>query len=123
MQTFQQDCVELARQLHARGRISRRGLMQALWLREDVNFLVTNRIPRLALTRFMGWFSRIEQPWVRDLSIAIWRRFAQLDLHEARKSEWTSLHDLFIRELRPGARPAHIDPEILASPCDAIVGA
>lgn len=30
MQTFQQDCVDLARHLHARGRISRRGLVRAL---------------------------------------------------------------------------------------------
>ena len=36
---------------------------------EDINFLLTNRIPRRLLTRFMGWFSRIEQPLVRDLSI------------------------------------------------------
>ena len=37
---------------------------------EDLNFLLTNRIPRRLATRFMGWFSRIEQPLVRDLSIA-----------------------------------------------------
>jgi phosphatidylserine decarboxylase len=37
---------------------------------EGLNFLLTNRVPRRALTRFIGWFSRIEQPVVRDLSIA-----------------------------------------------------
>jgi phosphatidylserine decarboxylase len=99
-----------------------RALMQALWLREDVNFLLANRIPRLALTRFMGWFSKIERPWVRDLSIGIWRRFARLDLTEAKKTEFTSLHDLFIRELKPGARPPDTNPATLTSPCDAIVG-
>jgi phosphatidylserine decarboxylase len=100
-----------------------RGMVQALWLREDVNFLLTNRIPRIAATRFMGWFSRIEQRWVRNLSIGIWRRFASLDLHEARKSEFKSLHDLFIRELKPGARPVDPSPDVMVSPCDAIVGA
>jgi hypothetical protein len=30
------------------------------------------------LTRFMGWFSQIEQPLMRDLSIATWRLFADL---------------------------------------------
>jgi hypothetical protein len=30
---------------------------------EDLNFLLTNRVPRIALTRFMGWFSQIRQPW------------------------------------------------------------
>ena len=50
---------------------------------EDLNFLLTNRIPRQLLTRFMGWFSRIEQPLVRDLSIGVWRFFSGLDLSEA----------------------------------------
>lgn len=92
-------------------------------LQEDINFLLTNRIPRQLATRFMGWFSRLEQPWVRDLSIGAWKRFADLGLDEAAKSEFRSLHDCFIRELKPGARPADPDPQVLASPCDAIVGA
>lgn len=95
------------------------------WLsrQEGLNFLLTNRIPRLALTRFMGWFSRIEQPLVRDCSIGLWQRFADLDLGEARKAHFSSLHDCFIRELKDGARPVDADPAVLASPCDAIVGA
>src|SRR5258708_18079505 len=28
---------------------------------EDINFLLTNRIPRRLLTQFVGWLSRIEQ--------------------------------------------------------------
>ncbi|MBI1397921.1 MAG: phosphatidylserine decarboxylase [Betaproteobacteria bacterium] len=90
---------------------------------EDINFLLTNRIPRQALTRFMGWFSKIEQPWVRDLSIAVWRFFGDLDLSEARKQSFRSMHDCFTRELKPGARPVDMSPGILTSPCDAIVGA
>jgi phosphatidylserine decarboxylase len=90
---------------------------------EELNFLVTNRIPRYSATRFMGWFSKIEQPLVRELSIGLWRLFADLRLHEARKQRFTSLHDCFIRELKPGARPVDPDPAMLASPCDAIVGA
>src|SRR5664279_263367 len=31
---------------------------------EDLNFLLTNRIPRRLSMHFMGWLSRIEQPWV-----------------------------------------------------------
>ena len=38
---------------------------------ENLNFLLTNRIPRRLLTRFVGWLSRIEQPLVRDLSIVV----------------------------------------------------
>jgi phosphatidylserine decarboxylase len=90
---------------------------------EDLNFLLTNRIPRRLVTRFMGWFSRIERPLVRDLSIGIWRFFSDLDLNEAKKSKFCSLHDCFIRELKDGARPVDQGPAVLVSPCDAIVGA
>jgi len=90
---------------------------------EDVNFLLTNRIPRRLATRFIGWFSRIEQPLVRDLSIAIWRLFSDLDLSEAKAAQFKSMHDCFTRELKDGARPVDGDPQILVSPCDAIVGA
>ncbi len=71
----------------------------------------------------MGWFSKIEQPLVRDASIALWRLFADLDLSEARKTAFKSLHDCFTRELKDGARPLDADPGIVVSPCDAIVGA
>jgi phosphatidylserine decarboxylase len=100
-----------------------RGLIAILSQQEDLNFLLTNRIPRAAITRLMGWFSKIEQPLIRDLSIACWRLFSDLDLSEARKTSFKSLHDCFIRELRPGLRPPDPDPSIMVSPCDAIIGA
>ena len=100
-----------------------RGLIAVLSQQEDLNFLLTNRIPRAALTRFMGWFSKIEHPLVRDLSIGCWRLFSDLDLSEARKTTFKSLHDCFTRELRPGLRPPDPDPSIVVSPCDAIIGA
>ena len=90
---------------------------------EDVNFLVTNRIPRRLATRFIGWFSRIEQPLIRDLSIGVWRLFSSLDLREAKKTSFRSMHDCFTRELKDGARPIDSCTDILVSPCDAIVGA
>jgi len=90
---------------------------------DDLNFLLTNRIPRRLATRFMGWFSQIEQPLVRDASIGVWRFFSGLDLSEARKTHFRSMHDCFIRELKEGARPLDPDPAVLVSPCDAIVGA
>ena len=100
-----------------------RGLISTLSQQEDLNFLLTNRIPRAALTRFVGWFSKIEHPLIRDLSIACWRLFSELDLSEARKTSFTSLHDCFTRELRPGLRPPDPDPSIVVSPSDAIIGA
>ncbi|VIO67450.1 archaetidylserine decarboxylase [Bradyrhizobium ivorense] len=100
-----------------------KGLISAFTQQEDLNFLLTNRIPRAALTRFMGWFSKVENPLVRDASIACWKLFSDLDLSEAKKTEFRSLHDCFTRELKPGLRPAVADPAIIASPSDAIIGA
>src|SRR5437870_399958 len=100
-----------------------RSQLMKIAAQEDVNFLLTNRIPRRLATQFIGWFSKIEQPLVRDLSIAIWRMFSDLDLSEAKSSQFKSMHDCFIRELKDDARPVDGDPQILVSPCDAIVGA
>lgn len=100
-----------------------RSIIAKVAQQEDLNFLLTNRIPRRLATNFMGWFSQIEQPLVRDLSIAIWRLFSDLDLSEAKETKFKSMHDCFVRELKPGARPIDADPSVLVSPCDAIVGA
>ena len=97
--------------------------MTKIFQQEDFNFLLTNRIPRGLATRFMGWFSQIEQPLVRDLSIGVWRLFSDLDLSEAKKTRFKSMHDCFTRELKEGTRPIDADPGVLVSPCDAIVGA
>jgi phosphatidylserine decarboxylase len=90
---------------------------------EDINFLLTNRIPRRLATHFFGWFSQLEHPLIRDLSIGVWRLFADLDLSESREKRFYSLHDCFIRRLKEGARPIDPNPDLLVSPCDAIVGA
>ena len=90
---------------------------------EDVNFLLTNRIPRRLATRFIGWLSRIEQPLIRDASFRVWRLFSDLDLSDAKITRFRSVHACFTRELKDGARPVDADPAILVSPCDAIVGA
>lgn len=90
---------------------------------EDINFLLTNRIPRRLATRFLGWFSQIENPLVARASIAVWRLFADLDLGDAKQQSFRSLHACFTRELKPGARRVDTDPDVLTSPCDGIVGA
>ena len=53
----------------------------------------------------------------------MWRLFSDLDLSDAKRSRFKSLHDCFTRELKDGARPIETDPEVLSSPCDAMVGA
>jgi phosphatidylserine decarboxylase len=94
-----------------------------LFLQEDLNFLLTNRIPRAALTRFAGWLGKVEKPLVSSLAINAWRFFGDVRLEEAAQSHFKSLHDCFIRELKPGARPVEQDPSIFVSPCDTLVGA
>jgi phosphatidylserine decarboxylase len=90
---------------------------------EDLNFLLTNRIPRRLATRLMGWWSRIEQPWLCRGSIAVWRLFSDLDLSEAKHTRFNSLHECFTRELKAGARPIDPRPNVMVSPCDGLVGA
>jgi phosphatidylserine decarboxylase len=100
-----------------------RSLIAKAGQQEDLNFLLTNRIPRRLVTQFIGWFSQIENPVMRRLSIGAWRLFSDLDLSEAKKAKFKSMHDCFTRELKEGARPVDADPGVLVSPCDAIVGA
>src|SRR5262249_16182770 len=88
---------------------------------ENLNFLLTNPIPRRWPTLLVGRISRIRHPWVRDPSIAIWKLFSDLDLSEARKTQFDSLHDCFTRELKEGARPVDPNPGVVTSPCDGII--
>jgi phosphatidylserine decarboxylase len=100
-----------------------RAVITGLTENERLNFFLTNRIPRRTLTRFMGWFSKIEQPLIRDGSLAIFKLFCAPDLAEAKKRSFRSLHDCFIRELRDGARTIDRTGNVLVSPCDGILGA
>jgi phosphatidylserine decarboxylase len=100
-----------------------RNKFQNWLLQEDLNFLLTNRIPRITLTRFMGWWSQLRHPWIVKSSIAVWRWFTDLDLSESKQQTFASLHECFTRELRPGLRPIDADPVVMTSPCDCIVGA
>ena len=97
--------------------------LRTLLLQEDLNFLLTNRVPRKLLTHLMGWYSQIRSPALTRLSIAVWRLFTELDLSDARQQRFASLHECFTRELVPGARPFDADPALLCSPSDGIVGA
>src|SRR3974390_2820643 len=100
-----------------------KSLIGRLNQQEDVNFRLSYRIPRRCVTRLMGWWGRIEHPWICNGSIALWRLFSDLDLSEAKTLEFKSLHACFTRELKDGARPIDRDPAHLVSPCDGLVGA
>ena len=93
------------------------------FLTEDIHFLVTNRLPRRFATQLIGRIARIEHPLVARPSIGLWKFFAGVDLSDARTTRFKSLRDGFVRPLREGARAFDSDPDTLASPCDALVGA
>lgn len=99
------------------------GALRQILQQEDLNFLLTNRVPRQAFTHAMGWLSQIQSPWLARLSICVWRLFTDLDLSDAKKQRFDSLHDCFTRELQAGARPVDPDPNVFISPSDGIVGA
>ncbi|WP_375403420.1 archaetidylserine decarboxylase [uncultured Sphingomonas sp.] len=98
------------------------GVMRVL-LHEDVNFLLTNRLPRRLATRFVGRVARAEHPMVRVPAIALWRVFGDVDLSDSAETRFRSLRHGFTRALKSGARHFDPDPAVVASPCDAIVGA
>lgn len=99
-------------------------IVRAITQQEQINFLLTNRIPRALLTRLVGWFSRIENRLLARVSIALWRCFSDdLDFSESRRQRFDSLQDCFTRELKSNARPVCRDPRVITSPCDAVVGA
>lgn len=98
--------------------------VQQLTAWEQLNFLLTNRIPRNLATRCMGWYSRLRSPGLTRFSIAVWQLFVDdLNLDEARKRRFVSLQECFTRELREGARPVDTRVDTVCSPCDAEVGA
>ena len=88
-----------------------------------LNYVVTNFIPRRLASRIVGWISHSENPVVCAVSLWIWRRFTVIDLSDAERTDFRSMHDCFTRRLRPGARVVDPDPAVVCSPCDAIVGA
>lgn len=94
-----------------------------VFLQEDLNFLVTNRIPRRFVTKVVGRVSRIRSRRFTRATLRVWGLFADdLRIHEAESQEFETLHDCFIRRLRPDARPVDADPAAVVSPCDALVG-
>jgi phosphatidylserine decarboxylase len=94
-----------------------------IFLQEDINFLVTNRIPRRYATLLMGWFSRIRSRRLTTICVAAWSLVDDLRLEEAKTQDFETLQDCFVRELRQGARQINPNPCIVTSPCDAVVGA
>ena len=102
-----------------------RRVIMRITQQEDLNFLLTNRLPRRWLTHIRGL---AEPPRAAAGCAApasrIWRLFAPLDLSEARSTRFRSLQEFFTRELKDGARQVEPDPALLVeSRATASVGA
>ena len=91
-------------------------------LKDELNFLLTNRIPRILLTQLIGWYSQIKSKPLTRFSIWIWNKFTPLDLSESLLQDFESLQQVFTRKLKPDARIINNNPTIVVSPCDCILG-
>lgn len=99
-------------------------VVERLVQHDVLNFFLTNRIPRRLATQLMGWLSRIEDPRLCRLALPVWETFGgSLNLHEAQETSFRSIHDCFVRTLKPDARPVDRRDDVLVSPCDGLVGA
>ena len=80
-----------------------------IFMQEDLNFLLTNRIPRRLATQFVGWFSKVEQPLVR-IHPRSRRESLFLSSHAGRIVGWPTPEALlFLRELTEHAtQPAFV---------------
>lgn len=100
------------------------GALARIARHEDVNFLVTNRIPRRLAAKVVARLGRVEHPALVRMLLRVWTQFGgALDLSDADTQHFPSMHAVFTRRLRAGARPLDADPQVLVSPCDALVGA
>jgi phosphatidylserine decarboxylase len=92
------------------------------WL-EWFNYRLTNIGPRRQASIWMGRVSRIQSPRLTRLAIWIWNHFDRLELEDSPPQTYASIQACFTRPIRPETRPIDQHPDVLISPCDAILGA
>jgi phosphatidylserine decarboxylase len=80
--------------------------------------------PQRALSGLVGWGSRRNLPKpLRNLVLKSFARKYEIDVQEAECSleDYASLHELFTRRLRPGARPLALEADAVFAPSDGVV--
>jgi phosphatidylserine decarboxylase len=92
-------------------------------LKDRLLFILTNLPPRRTYSRWMKRLSQIRNPTWTRMALWFWQRFDVLELDDSPPCRYHSIHDCFIRPLRPGARIVDPDAQVWTSPCDGIVGA
>jgi phosphatidylserine decarboxylase len=83
-----------------------------------------NYLPQHALSRFGGFVSHNQIPWLKNYLINWFIKRYNVNMSEALESSpnhYASFHDFFIRKLKPEARPIDSNPLSICSPCDGAV--
>ncbi len=78
-------------------------------------------IPQHALTRFGGWLSHSEVPWLKNYLISYFLKRYNVNMKEALIEDpyaYPSYHEFFIRHLKPELRPIAAGKHTICSPCD-----
>lgn len=78
-------------------------------------------LPQKLSGRIVYRAARSERVWLKNLLIAGFCRFVDIDLGEAAigdKNAYRSLNQFFTRELKPGARPVASGDDVIVSPAD-----
>ncbi|MEE8408601.1 MAG: phosphatidylserine decarboxylase, partial [Myxococcota bacterium] len=86
---------------------------------------LVERVPQGVVSRAWGWLARRRRPRVAvELLKRVFVSAAGIDMGEAREpiGSYSTLEDLFVRQLRPGARRVDPDPEAVISPVDGRIG-
>ncbi len=78
-------------------------------------------LPQHALSRFGGWLSHSEIPWLKNYLIRYFLNRYDVNMAEAIEVDpysYPSYHEFFIRRLKPSLRPIDPSPLSIVSPCD-----
>lgn len=86
---------------------------------------VLQRLPQAALSRGLGQIADVRIPRsLRRSVIGTFARSVGINVAEAEKplEEYECINQFFVRRLKPGLRSWPVDPSVVASPVDGIVG-
>ncbi len=95
--------------------------MMSYPLRERLFIGFQKLVPRRALTRLIYRLTRIEKPWLKNLSIRAFVRAFSVDISDAENAvpdDFKSFNDFFSRSLKAGARTIDPAADAFVSPCD-----
>lgn len=95
-------------------------------MKDGLIISILSVIPKKPIARFMGVNARLELPtflqkWI--IRYFVWKYDVNFEECTGSLEDYNSLAQFFIRELKPGRRPIHDEPNTLASPVDGRVHA